>query len=816
MASGTISLGTIGYMTAQIVWSSSSNGSTANSSNVTATLQVAKTHSYSTWGTWTGKLNIGGTEQDFSFYAEVNNSWVTVKSFSITKAHSDSGAGSCYIYGKITGPSGTTLEGKTLEGSQTVTLDTIPRYASITSFSTTAQTLSTATLKWSTNVNVKKVEYKIGSGSYVNVNQTGTGNTFKITGLSPSTTYKVKLRVTRNDSGLTTESSELSVTTLAIATITSASDFNIGNSPTINFTNPSGNPIAVYMEMDSSNTNISNGVYTVTGRTSYQFTNVNATAIYNSIPNANSKQFRYVIKTIEGTNNYYSTVTKTAYVVNSNPTIGSFTYEDSNTTVTAITEDASKIVRNQSNLLFTVGTATPKNSATISNYEITFNGVTKSRTTAGTIDFQTINLSNTATATLKVTDSRGNFSTSDLRVTIVDWVAPTGIITLQRKNNYEAETYLTVDGSYSYVNSKNSMTITYQYKKTTDSNYNSPTIINDNTRVTLSVDNTFAWDFKISVSDRFITTNYTTTLNIGMPILFIDALTQNIGINKFPTSSDGKLQVGGNTKVDGNATISGNANVSGNTSISGTASITGQITTSGTINSNKTTSTYLNGNKGINVVVNNTASKGFNMLARQKSTNGVFMQGTYNTDYHVYYTTDTIINNGTNSVTHDIVLLNESGQTKVKSLFVNGKSLLDLTHPVGSIYMSVNTTSPATLFGGTWERLPTGKFLYHSAGTGWSNGNGTGTATNSGGSHSHGSSGLYAGMGITWENQNMINQVTRGSFSGYGRQMGSLPGYGAGWYSNDAGSAVFGNTDSGGSHSHNIPYIAVFMWRRTA
>ena len=61
MASGTISLGTIGYMTAQIVWSSSSNGSTANSSNVTATLQVAKTHSYSTWGTWTGKLNIGGT-----------------------------------------------------------------------------------------------------------------------------------------------------------------------------------------------------------------------------------------------------------------------------------------------------------------------------------------------------------------------------------------------------------------------------------------------------------------------------------------------------------------------------------------------------------------------------------------------------------------------------------------------------------------------------------------------------------------------------------------------------------------------------------
>ena len=31
-------------------------------------------------------------------------------------------------------------------------------------------------------------------------------------------------------------------------------------------------------------------------------------------------------------------------------------------------------------------------------------------------------------------------------------------------------------------------------------------------------------------------------------------------------------------------------------------------------------------------------------------------------------------------------------------------------YPIGSIYMSVNSTSPATLFGGTWERI-TGSFL---------------------------------------------------------------------------------------------------------
>lgn len=41
-------------------------------------------------------------------------------------------------------------------------------------------------------------------------------------------------------------------------------------------------------------------------------------------------------------------------------------------------------------------------------------------------------------------------------------------------------------------------------------------------------------------------------------------------------------------------------------------------------------------------------------------------------------------------------------------------SLLELVYPVGAVYQSWNTTSPATLFGGTWLQL-TDRFLYASS-----------------------------------------------------------------------------------------------------
>lgn len=64
--------------------------------------------------------------------------------------------------------------------------------------------------------------------------------------------------------------------------------------------------------------------------------------------------------------------------------------------------------------------------------------------------------------------------------------------------------------------------------------------------------------------------------------------------------------------------------------------------------------------------------------------------------------------------------LTSSGLTKVWSKITacitskiesNNSSIVDMIYPVGSIYMSMNSTSPETLFGGTWEKLAGGRCL---------------------------------------------------------------------------------------------------------
>lgn len=131
---GELKLGTSNQITGRIVWESVSNGIDANTSTVKATIQVMRTNAYTTYGTWTGTLQVYNTSKTFSTYASVSNSWVNLCTIeNVTVPHSDDGTGGCYLYGQIKGPSETSQANSVVKNSGTATFETIPRYASITS-----------------------------------------------------------------------------------------------------------------------------------------------------------------------------------------------------------------------------------------------------------------------------------------------------------------------------------------------------------------------------------------------------------------------------------------------------------------------------------------------------------------------------------------------------------------------------------------------------------------------------------------------------------------------------------------------------------
>ena len=65
--------------------------------------------------------------------------------------------------------------------------------------------------------------------------------------------------------------------------------------------------------------------------------------------------------------------------------------------------------------------------------------------------------------------------------------------------------------------------------------------------------------------------------------------------------------------------------------------------------------------------------------------------------------------------TKDIDITNNISVPSKENILINKVKLFDLIYPVGSIYTSTNSTSPATLFGGTWEQIKD-RFLYTASG----------------------------------------------------------------------------------------------------
>ena len=86
-------------------------------------------------------------------------------------------------------------------------------------------------------------------------------------------------------------------------------------------------------------------------------------------------------------------------------------------------------------------------------------------------------------------------------------------------------------------------------------------------------------------------------------------------------------------------------------------------TMTGTLTCTQATGTYLAGNQG-QAIINSTAAAGaYTMLNKLNSTNGYFTDGVYNGSREFHYTAKSTVNAGTNTVTKNLVLLDESGNS---------------------------------------------------------------------------------------------------------------------------------------------------------
>lgn len=130
------------------------------------------------------------------------------------------------------------------------------------------------------------------------------------------------------------------------------------------------------------------------------------------------------------------------------------------------------------------------------------------------------------------------------------------------------------------------------------------------------------------------------------------------------------------------------------------------------------------------------------------------------------------------------------------NLYINGIPFIEYLYPVGSIYMSANSTDPSTIFGGTWTRIKD-RFLL-SAGDDYTAGDTGGEATHvlttqEMPSHTHSQTVTYSSQSptvnwaLTWSGNN----------------------YNGNWQST-------GSAGENKAHNNMPPYLVVYCWQRTA
>ena len=158
--------------------------------------------------------------------------------------------------------------------------------------------------------------------------------------------------------------------------------------------------------------------------------------------------------------------------------------------------------------------------------------------------------------------------------------------------------------------------------------------------------------------------------------------------------------------------------------------------------------------------------------------------------------------------------------------------IINTIYPVGSIYMSVDSASPNSIFGGNWERLQD-RFLLGASDNNYPIGTTGGSKDAVVISHNHtlSDSGLHShtlGSGGSHIHSSTTPGNTNGDYLSESSKGSAWRGIGSGWNTGESGLHTH-TVIADGSHTHIVnergvdgkdknmpPYLAVYMWKRVS
>lgn len=194
--------------------------------------------------------------------------------------------------------------GKDSGESATATVSVTTYQKTIPTISLDSKTINSIVVKSSANVTVSSTQYRIktSSGSYGSYQTSAT-----FSNLTQATAYVIEVKVVGKDSG-ESGTATLNVTTYDIAKLTSTPAFNLGDTLTVGYSNPSSSKIEVGLYTEDASKALA--AYRTASGTSYKFTFTDAEldAIYKQFGSSNKLNVKVYIRTTCNSKVYYNSV----------------------------------------------------------------------------------------------------------------------------------------------------------------------------------------------------------------------------------------------------------------------------------------------------------------------------------------------------------------------------------------------------------------------------------------------------------------------------------------------------------------------------